>query len=141
MTSNNLRGVTVSGDVEIIEPVQIEEGTVIDARDGKIIIEEGVVIGKHVHITGGAAQKTVIGEKTVLGDNVRITMANIGAYSTLGRNVSVDEASYTGDYAILKEDTVLPKTAKVPSRAVAEGDPFSITRGLTAEELDEAERR
>lgn len=137
----NYPGVTIKGDVIIDEPFHHEDNIVIDGTKGKIHIREGVSIGKNTVIEGTPAQTTVIGEKSVLGENVRITGSDIGARSTLKDGVVTEQAVYTGDYTILEENTFLPKTAKVPSRAVVAGDPFSILRGLNAEEIEEAEAR
>lgn len=129
------------GNVILGDNITCGENVVLDAKDGTIHIGDGVVFGANIKITGGKENKTVIGKCTHIEDHVTITMASIGEYATLKKGVSADPFVYTGDYSILEENAHMPENSKLPSRAVGEGDPFSITRGLTAEELEEAKSR
>ena len=106
-----------------------------------VTIKAGAVVDPSAKITGTADSPAIIGEYTVIEAGAEINGASIGAYATVKRGVSAGEGVYVGDYAVLEENTRLPDGAKVPSRAVAEGDPFSIVRGLTKEELDAAKAR
>ena len=132
----NCKGNVILGDI-----ITCGENVVLDAKDGTIRIGDGVVFGANIKILGGKENKTVIGKCTRIEDDVRIIMASIGEYATLKKGASADPFVYTGDYSILEENAHMPENSKLPSRAVGEGDPFSITRGLTAEELEEARSR
>ncbi|CAC9935558.1 hypothetical protein PEPNEM18_01555 [Aedoeadaptatus nemausensis] len=129
------------GNVILGDNITCGENVVLDAKDGTIRIGDGVVLGQNTRITGGSENKTVIGKYTHIEDDVTITMASIGEYATLKKGASADPFVYTGDYSILEENAHMPENSKLPSRAVGEGDPFSITRGLSAEELEEAKSR
>ena len=104
-------------------------------------IKAGAVVDPSAKISGTADSPAIISEYTVVEAGAEIKGASIGAYATVKAGVSAGEGVYVGDYAVLEENTRLPDGAKVPSRAVAEGDPFSIVRGLTKEELDAAKAR
>ena len=104
-------------------------------------IKAGAVVDPSAKISGTADSPAIIGEYTVVEAGAEIKGASIGAYATVKAGASAGEGVYVGDFAILEENTRLPGGAKVPSRAVAEGDPFSIVRGLTKEELDAAKGR
>ena len=106
-----------------------------------VTIKAGAVVDPSAKITGTADSPAIIGEYTVIEAGAEINGASIGAYATIKAGVSASAGVYVGDYAVLEETTRLPDGAKVPSRAVAEGDPFSIVRGLTKEELDAAKAR
>lgn len=106
-----------------------------------VTIKAGAVVDPSAKITGTADSPAIIGEYTVVEAGAEINGASIGAYATVKGGASLGQGVYVGDFAILEENTRLPDGAKVPSRAVAEGDPFSIARGLTKEELDEAKAR
>lgn len=106
-----------------------------------VTIKAGAVVDPSAKITGTADSPAVIGEYTVIEAGAEINGASIGAYATIKAGANAGAGVYVGDYAVLEENTRLPDGAKVPSRAVAEGDPFSIVRGLTKEELDAAKAR
>lgn len=129
------------GNVPLGDNITCGDDVVLDAKDGTICVGDGVVFGNNIHIIGGKENKTAIGHYAHVGNDVTVTMASIGDYSTLKKGVVVDPFVYTGDYSILEENAHMPQHAKLPSRAVGEGDPFSITRGLTAEELAKAKGR
>lgn len=129
------------GNVILGDNITCGENVVLDAKDGTIRIGDGVVFGANIKIMGGKENKTVIGKYSCIEDDVTITMASIGEYATFKKGASADPFVYTGDYSILEENAHMPENSKLPSRAVGEGDPFSITRGLTAEELEEARSR
>lgn len=112
-----------------------------DMEKDRIIIKTGAVVDPAAKITATADFPAVIGEYTIVEAGAEIKGASIGAYATVKSGASVGEGVYVGDFAVLNENTRLPDGAKVPSRAVAEGDPFSIVRGLTKEELDAAKAR
>ncbi len=129
------------GNVILGDNITCGENVVLDAKDGTIHIGDGVVFGENIKILGGKENKTVIGKYTHIEDDVKITMASVGNYATLKKGAIIDPFVYTGDYSILEDNGHMPENSKLPSRAVGEGDPFSITRGLTAEELEEAKGR
>lgn len=129
------------GNVLLGDNITCGDDVVLDAKDGTISVGDGVVFGNNIHIIGGKENKTAIGRYCHVENDVTVTMASIGQYATLKKGVVVDPFVYTGDYSILEESGHMPKNSKLPSRAVGEGDPFSITRGLTAEELAEAKER
>ena len=106
-----------------------------------VTIKAGAVVDPSAKITGTADSPAIIGEYTVIEAGAEINGASIGAYATIKAGANAGAGVYVGDYAVLEENTRLPDGAKVPSRAVAEGDPFSIVRGLTKEELDAAKAR
>lgn len=107
----------------------------------RVIIKPGAEIDPAAAIVAGKDFPAVVGTYAVVEAGAVIIGANIGAYATVKAGAHIDEGVYVGDFAIIEEDTRLPAGAKVPSRAVASGDPFTIVRGLTKEELDEAKAR
>ena len=113
----------------------------IDTEKDHVTIKAGAVVDPSAKITGSADSPAMIGEYAIVEAGAEINGASIGAYATVKSGATLGQGVYVGDFAILEENTRLPDGAKVPSRAVAVGDPFSIARGLTKEELDEAKAR
>ena len=105
------------------------------------IIRPGAKVDPAATIVAGEDLPAVVGAYAVVEAGAKIIGANIGAYATVKADAVIEEGVYIGDFAMIEEDTRLPAGAKVPSRAVASGDPFTIVRGLTTEELDEAKAR
>lgn len=133
--------ITIKGDAKIDESAVLDEHVTIDATEGAVVIEGGAHIEKGTEILGAAGATTKIGAYAHIGEHARIRGSQIGAYATVKDEVMTGREVYVGDYSIVEAKTVLNDTAKVPSRAVASGSPFSIVRGLTQEELDEADGR
>lgn len=107
----------------------------------RVIIKPGAEVDPAAAIAATEDFPAVVGEYAVVEAGAEIVGANIGAYATIKSGARIEEGVYVGDFAIIEENTRLPAGAKVPSRAVASGDPFAIVRGLTKEELDEAKAR
>lgn len=107
----------------------------------RVIIKPGAEINPAAVIAATEDFPAVVGAYVVVESGAEIVGTNIGAYATIKSGALTEEGVYVGDFAIIEEDTRLSAGAKVPSRAVASGDPFTILRGLTKEELDEAKAR
>lgn len=107
----------------------------------RVIIKPGAEVDPAATIAATENFPAVVGAYAVVEADAEIIGANIGAYATIKSGARIEEGVYVGDFAIIEENTRLPAGAKVPSRAVASGDPFSIVRGLTKEELDAAKAR
>lgn len=106
-----------------------------------ITVKPGAAVDPAATIAATEDFPAIVGAYAVVEAGAEIIGANIGAYATIKSGARIDEGVYVGDFAIIEEDTRLPAGVKVPSRAVASGDPFAIVRGLTKEELDEAKAR
>ena len=107
----------------------------------RVIIKPGAEVDPAATMVAGKDFSAVVGAYAVVEAGAEIVGANIGAYATIKSGARIEEGVYVGDFAIIEENTRLSAGAKVPSRAVASGDPFSIVRGLTKEELDAAKAR
>lgn len=107
----------------------------------RVTVKPGAAVDPAATIAATEDFPAVIGEYAVIEADAEIKGASIGAYATIKAGARIDEGVYVGDFAIIEENTRLPAGAKVPSRAVASGDPFTILRGLTKEELDAAKAR
>ena len=107
----------------------------------RVTVKPGAAVDPAATIAATEDVPAVVGEYAIVGAGAEIVGANIGAYATIKSGAHIDEGVYVGDFAIIEENTRLPAGAKVPSRAVASGDPFTILRGLTKEELDAAKAR
>lgn len=107
----------------------------------RVTVKPGAAVDPAATIAATEDFPAVVGEYAIVKAGAEIVGANIGAYATIKSGARIDEGVYVGDFAIIEENTRLPAGAKVPSRAVASGDPFTILRGLTKEELDEAKAR
>lgn len=107
----------------------------------RVTVKPGAAVDPAATIAATEDFPAVVGEYAIVGAGAEIVGANIGAYATIKSGVRIEEGVYVGDFAVIEENTRLPAGAKVPSRAVASGDPFAILRGLTKEELDAARAR
>lgn len=107
----------------------------------RVTVKPGAEVDPAATIVATEDFPAVVGEYAIVKAGAEIVGANIGAYATIKAGARIDEGVYVGDFAVIEENTRLPAGAKVPSRAVASGDPFTILRGLTKEELDEAKAR
>ena len=107
----------------------------------RVTVKPGAAVDPAATIAATEDFPAVVGEYAIVKAGAEIVGANIGAYATIKSGARIDEGVYVGDFAIIEENTRLPAGAKVPSRAVASGDPFTIVRGLTKEELDAAKAR
>lgn len=107
----------------------------------RVTVKPGAAVDPAATIVATEDFPAVVGEYAIVKAGAEIVGANIGAYATIKAGARIDEGVYVGDFAIIEENTRLPAGAKVPSRAVASGDPFTILRGLTKEELDAAKAR
>lgn len=107
----------------------------------RITVKPGAAVDPAATIAATEDFPAVVGEYAIVKAGAEIIGANIGAYATVKAGARIEEGVYVGDFAIIEENTRLPAGAKVPSRAVASGDPFTILRGLTKEELDAAKAR
>lgn len=107
----------------------------------RVTVKPGAAVDPATTIVATEDFPAVVGEYAIVKAGAEIVGANIGAYATIKAGARIDEGVYVGDFAIIEENTRLPAGAKVPSRAVASGDPFTILRGLTKEELDAAKAR
>lgn len=107
----------------------------------RVTVKPGAAVNPAATIAATEDFPAVVGEYAIVGAGAEIKGANIGAYATIKSGARIEEGVYVGDFAIIEEDTRLPAGAKVPSRAVASGDPFAIVRGLTKEELDATKAR
>ena len=107
----------------------------------RVAIEPGAAVDPAAVIAATEDFPAVVGAYAVVAAGTEIVGANIGAYATIKSGARIEEGVYVGDFAVIEEATRLPAGAKVPSRAVASGDPFAIVRGLTKEELDAAKAR
>lgn len=107
----------------------------------RVTVKPGAAVDPAATIAATEDFPAVVGEYAIVKAGAEIVGANIGAYATIKAGARIEEGVYVGDFAIIEENTRLPAGAKVPSRAVASGDPFTILRGLTKEELDAAKAR
>ena len=107
----------------------------------RVTVKPGAAVDPAATIAATEDFPAVVGEYAIVKAGAEIVGANIGAYATIKSGARIDEGVYVGDFAIIEENTRLPAGAKVPSRAVASGDPFTILRGLTKDELDAAKAR
>lgn len=107
----------------------------------RVTVKPGAAVDPAATIAATEDFPAVVGEYAIVKACAEIVGANIGAYATIQSGARIEEGVYVGDFAIIEENTRLPAGAKVPSRAVASGDPFAIVRGLTKEELDAAKAR
>lgn len=107
----------------------------------RVTVKPGAAVDPAATIAATEDFPAVVGEYAIVKAGAEIVGANIGAYATIKSGARIDEGVYVGDFAVIEENTRLPAGAKVPSRAVASGDPFTIVRGLTKEEVDEAKAR
>ncbi|WP_077075704.1 hypothetical protein [Aedoeadaptatus urinae] len=107
----------------------------------RVTVKPGAEVDPAATIAATDNFPAVVGEYAIVKAGAEIVGANIGAYATIKSGTRIEEGVYVGDFAIIEENTRLPAGAKVPSRAVASGDPFTILRGLTKEELDAAKAR
>lgn len=107
----------------------------------RVTVKPGAAVDPAATIAATEDFPAVVGEYAIVKAGAEIVGANIGAYATIKSGARIDEGVYVGDFAVIEENTRLPAGAKVPSRAVASGDPFTILRGLTKEELDAAKAR
>lgn len=107
----------------------------------RVTVKPGAAVDPAATIAATKDFPAVVGEYAIVGAGAEIVGVNIGAYATIKSGARIEEGVYVGDFAVIEENTRLPAGAKVPSRAVASGDPFAILRGLTKEELDAAKAR
>lgn len=99
-----------------------------------------IEIGKRTNIQDGCMLHTdrlplIIGDDVTVGHGAVLHSCDIGSRTMIGMGAIILDAAHVGDECIVAAGTLIPGGKVIPPRSLAMGNPYSIVRYLTDEDI------
>ncbi len=120
----------VIGDVTIGDNCYVGHGAIIRGDYGKIEIGNGTAVEEGVIIHAPPKGLHLIGKSVTLGHGAVLHGNIIGDFSVIGMGAILSIFSETGEWSIVGEGSLVRANQKIPSYAVAVGNPAKTVRDV-----------
>jgi carbonic anhydrase/acetyltransferase-like protein (isoleucine patch superfamily) len=130
----------VIGDVKIGDGCYVGPGVILRGDYGRIEIGSGTAVEENVTIHAPPQQVCKIGKKVTLGHGAIIHASTIGDLVVVGMGAVLSLGVKVGEKAIVAEGAVVKMNQKVPAGVVFAGNPATVTRKVTPEDLERWKR-
>ncbi len=130
------RSAVVIGDVTLGDQVSIWPHATLRGDEGQIEIGAGTNIqdGTTIHMTGNLSH-TRIGERVTVGHNCILHGCKIGDNALIGMGSIILDNAEIGEGTLIGAGTLITQNKVIPPRSMVFGNPFTIKRELSEEEI------
>ncbi len=126
---------TLIGDIIVNEGVGIWPGVVIRADEGKVILEDGVMVLENAIIEAGKGSDLTIKSGTIISHGAIVHGASIGKNCVIGIGAKVLDNAFVHDHTLIGSGALVAPNKEIPAKKLILGLPGKVIKDLDEEDL------
>lgn len=131
----------VIGNVHCKEGLSVWPNAVIRGDLDRVTIGAFVNVQDNATLHVGYNQSLRIGDNVIIGHNAVVHACEVGDNSLIGVGAIVLNGAVIGQNCIIGAGTLIPHHKFIEDNSVVIGNPFSIVRHITDEEIEDIKKR
>lgn len=134
-----LSGARVVGDVTIGPDSSVWFNAVLRGDSSPIIIGRGCNIQDNVTVHCDPGYPTTLGDYVTVGHGAILHGCTVGSHTLIGMGAIVLDGAVIGDHCLVGAGALVTGKLNAPAGSLILGNPATVRRPLTQEELEEVE--
>jgi len=126
---------TLIGDIAVGAGVGIWPGAIIRADEGKVILEEGVMVLENAIIEAGKGSTLTIKSGAIISHGAIVHGAFIGRNCVIGIGAKILDKAIIHDHSIVGSGALVTPNKEIPSKKMVLGLPGKIIKDLEESDL------